>query len=586
MSIRAEDAAAEASRFSLRTSLFGGGDTGAPFTRSVTQYAKPHHQPFVHKSQVQTYGPGMQVAHGNTQSVVSAQPSPQAGFSFNFISSNRASSCTRESDTDLRNRQTQNTLAAIARIADEQRRRGDKATVSNTAAPLPSLGAVRTLPSGYISGGNTRIDSQAEVMRLTATIDALNSKIASQADRLQRTEASLVKANRSITSERATSNARLLKLQNDLKELRAREAAVREAAVTQARQVKQKLDASSSFEASAKRAEEYDAKIQDLSETVKTLTAEKEAEHKKAVELEMQLSASISDARTARGEIDASEVRRTQANETTTRELSQLQASFDASVSENSRLEKQLDAKGIDFEQVRVELDEMISKHADVSAMAMAAQTRLADAEREIDEHKERVCALLAENNKIKESMTSVSLSCPSDDVGTVTCIDANDKGSVLCPVFDPVFATGHMNACNPILSVDKSTGNVIFETKPFPLKSQCSFDARMVHPVTTRISSAMNRLGHGKRVGPVAGINPMNAYRITRAPFDTDAGSTMRVVAGDTAAGAQVPPEVSALIEAVSKDISHACVQSRSRYLKAVGMSDKDIQKEISAYA
>jgi hypothetical protein len=72
-----------------------------------------------------------------------------------------------------------------------------------------------------------------------------------------------------------------------------------------------------------------------------------------------------------------------------------------------------------------------------------------------------------------------------------------------------------------------------------------------------------------------------MSSYRLTRAKLDTGAMGAV-----PTGNGGFIPPDVAALIEAVSKDISDACVRQRHAYLATTGMSDADIQKELSEYA
>jgi DNA repair exonuclease SbcCD ATPase subunit len=212
----------------------------------------------------------------------SPRASPSLALSFNSLTNKgtTAAANPQQAAAAARARSTQETMQAIARIAEQQKMRA--AATGAPPPPMPALGmgaasasSSHTLPSGFIHGGNQRVDAQAEVMRLTATIDTLNAKLASQSERLQRTEASLVRANRAMTSERATSNARLLRMQNEVKDLRAKESTIRENALAQARREVQKTD--SAFTESVKRAEQYEAKMSGLEERVAALSGEKEA---------------------------------------------------------------------------------------------------------------------------------------------------------------------------------------------------------------------------------------------------------------------------------------------------------------------
>jgi hypothetical protein len=481
------------------------------------------------------------------------------------------------SDVEEKNKQTQNTLAAIARIAEEQRRRPDQTLSAAKLSTASMHNSARTLPSGYISGGNQRVDSQAEVMRLTATIDTLNSKMASQSDRLQRTEASLVRANRAITSERAIANARLLKMQNDVKEMRAREASTRESVVLQAQQAQK---SAASFEESAKRAEEYDLKVSKLSNRIQILVDERAASVSQISELEAKLRDSVASDAEARAEINAS-VNVAAKDEDCSEELTRLRTSLDESVTENKKVVTQLAIRDKDYDSVRKELDELTESHKKLSVAATTVQERLGDVERETTQ---RETSLLEENSALRakvEQMSSTSCVYGIADVDEVE--EEATEPFPDSPLEDESIESNVFTSWNASCTTTASGPFVVFEKQPPPLRSHCAADTRMVHPVCSRIASAMHSAGHGKRLGTAAPINPMIGYRITRAPFNTNAVFTSTTETGDAA---QIPAEVAALIEAVSKDISHACVQRRSEYLKAYGMSEKEIQKELSSYA
>jgi hypothetical protein len=123
----------------------------------------------------------------------------------------------------------------------------------------------------------------------------------------------------------------------------------------------------------------------------------------------------------------------------------------------------------------------------------------------------------------------------------------------------------------------------VVFQSPPSKLQSQCAFGAQSQHPVACRMGASMARYGHGKRL-PSCRVNPMSSYRLTRAKLDTGAMGAIGAV--PTGNGGEIPPDVAALIKAISKDISDACIRQRRTYLSTTGMSDEDIQEELSTYA
>ena len=263
MSIRAEEAAAEAQRFSLRTSLFGSGaaPVRAPAVLTSTAVAAPAPAPM----------PPPMPQH--------TLPGPLK-LSFNSLTRSQAT----ENANHEQNLQRQAaTMQAIAKIAEAQKRRNATCMPVVALTQEPS----RTLSSGFIAGGNARVDPTAEVLRLTATIDTLNSKISAQADRLQRTEASLVKSNRAMTSERATANARLLRLQTENNEMKARETTIKEVALSQARLEVQK--SSASFSNSVKRVKDYESNIGELQSNLDSMKLERASAMETVEKLRLKL---------------------------------------------------------------------------------------------------------------------------------------------------------------------------------------------------------------------------------------------------------------------------------------------------------
>jgi len=725
MSIRAEDAAAEASRFSLRTSLFGGGAPDTAPTRAMhasagTAAVAYGHIPQSHQTRqtppqrpvASPFAPAMQTARSAADTMAAPlRAPPTLSLSFNSVIGQRpgghgnavnASSNAHTGAPSANQKSTQATLQAIARIAEEHRLRatatGRMASVAPTIGLGASADATRTLPSGYIHGGNQRVDAQAEVMRLTATVDALNGKLVSQSERLQRTEASLVRANRAMTSERATSNARLLRMQNEVKDLRSRESTVRENALSQARREVQKSDVA--FGESAKRAEVYDAKLSALEERIRTLSGEKTSLSTRVEELVANLEQSAVRVNAEEANLTASAAD-TPGNE---EEMARLSQSVEAASAAKKELAERLSETEARHEAVLLELEEA-RFGADTARAAMAqSHSALEDARQQLrtevgallsrneslqarlDEivsfpivndcdalsHTDGVCDEVKLGEASREDLESQLIALDAQigealselDTGTCSGIEASkcykrtgrltkQRHTIQTaldsrpPLHEDTPQTSHedatvvqtlraeLDASQAGLRVvgaaigfyspedgddwesrqstierwmellkmegeeqhaetgvdsderDGATGTckapaskVLFQSPPSKLQSQCAFGAQSQHPVACRLGASMARYGHGKRL-PSCRVNPMSSYRLTRAKFDTGA-----IGAVPTGNGGGIPPDVAALIEAVSKDISDACIRQRRAYLAKTGMSDAEIQEELSAYA
>ena len=529
MSIRAEDAAAEASRFSLRTSFFGVESTTPQLKFSTSQ---PPPQLTFSTSQPPPQLPQQPPRHAwnlqfqKAEKVSQAQPATNA-LSFNSLMSSK---CNVQNS---QNSQIQSTIAAISMISEKQREK------SALFQMKPDVSAAqdsnRTLPSGYLSGGN---QTRAEVMRLSATIDALNSKISSQTDRLQRTEASLVRANRSMTSERATSNARLLNMQNDMKMLRERAESIREQAIAQTRRESQK--SSISFENSVKLSQQRENAFNELSSRVEELTNERN---------------SLVNAATQ------------SAKESETR-LSSIGT-------ENANLVEKLSTISAQYESTKSQLEQ-----TDSSTLAQSALDIEAKFINEInllkEQNDELQMKIATEGAPPTQTHTPTPTPTPTP---TMFCECENPETTLYnSSEYDHTHDYEDVYKDEDYLR-DKPKQKVLFDKQPQILRSRCPSAA--CHPVTLRISAQMKREGHGTRLG-ISSINPMFQYRLTRATFGS---SKTTMSTGADAAAPPMPEHVRALIEAVSKDISSACIRKRRAYLTAAGVASEEIDSELKTY-
>lgn len=274
MSIRPEDAARQASRFSLRTAFLGSSDVPQPppqqsIAAIPRYYSHQVATPQIPAAAIQTAGtPLLRQAPAVSQS---------QGLTFGSIvgkagiGANGGSSGAPQPNNGMSN----TAVEAMRKIAEIQRMNAtgqneESRPVSFTKS-AHSSNFNRVLQSGYINGGSTNTDASAEIMRLTGLVDSMNGKLVMQSERLQRTEASLVKANRAMTSERATHNGRMLKMQGDLKGLQASEAKLKEKLSSE---TAFKTNKTTSFEEAVRKSEEIDAKLQAYEAQITELTSQ------------------------------------------------------------------------------------------------------------------------------------------------------------------------------------------------------------------------------------------------------------------------------------------------------------------------
>ena len=440
MSIRAEDAAAEASRFSLRTSLFGDGALPqtppraphAPTALTAATAGPPAGASFApHANVIRPLAMAPMTA---TAPTTPAPAGTALTFSFNSINSQRGGAAhQQQQQQQLKAKQTQETLQAIARIAQQQRIQPTPTPMMPTA-PTSAGATARTLPSGFLNGGNQRMDAPAEVMRLAATVDSLNSKLGSQSDRLQRTEASLVRANRSMTSERATANARLLRMQNEVKDLKGREASLRENAVAQARRELRKSD--SAFGESVKRAEEFDAKLTTLQGTIRELTGERDALSNQISGLAVELKQS--NARAAEVETRLAEVPDPSVAEA---KVAAALATLREETTQRKAIDVQLREMEAKHDAVMLQLEEAKAQASTACAEASAARMEVAETAAEAEVHalaraklQDEVTQLLSQKQEIATRLEKemATRACVAGGAAATTHPRVVEAGAVL----------------------------------------------------------------------------------------------------------------------------------------------------------
>jgi len=201
MSVRPQEAAESASRFSLR-SVFG----------SATPTPTPHDSPPTSGDTSFALPPHVQV-HPHAQVQRSAHEP------------------LRMSDEWARRGAT-HAPAAVGVVGGGggfkftlPQMRGPAAPGVRPTAPGTGSNIARSLQAGFVSGGAAQ--TTQETLRLNGVIADLQSKLDSSAERLASAERSIARGNKALATERATYNARLTALSAELKSAKEREVVAR-----------------------------------------------------------------------------------------------------------------------------------------------------------------------------------------------------------------------------------------------------------------------------------------------------------------------------------------------------------------------
>ena len=392
----------------------------------------------------------------------------------------------------------------------------------------PPTNSQRLLPGGFLNGGTVRNDAQAEVLRLSATIEALNSKYSAQSERLARTEASLVRANRAVTSERATSNARLLKLQNELKEMKHKEAKLQETAL--ARRELSKTDVA--FSESAKRAEAMDAELCELRERAAALA-------------------------TARTELLA--------------KVSELSTSLESATQRTATMDAELAAKSSE-----------LLKYQETDAAAALEAMQLNESKRELESKLGLKEDELAATTIQLEELTKryeTEIQTLTDRLNTPPAPPAASTASA-----PPAAFTASSPPAPPIPSILPAAPEPISNpsTASLPTFSYSTdFEDEFDEPQAV-IFHASPRATASSRASLAAHLQ----HRTATFPVPHRQTQRHRVGLVLTGAANEVPPDVAALITAVSKDITAACIDARRQILTREGRDAAEIEAELANYS
>ena len=171
----------------------------------------------------------------------------------------------------------------------------------------------KMLRAGYLSGGSTGGSAGPEIMRLNGVIDDLQTKLRKNAERLATTEQSVARGNAALQSERATSHARIVALAGEVKQAQQREAQVRAEMAAMPKvsdfdkqkfemQARGAVELESKYNDELARAQALEEVLQGLRATHEAQTAEHEALQTRLSQATEQLETALIDAVQAREE--------------------------------------------------------------------------------------------------------------------------------------------------------------------------------------------------------------------------------------------------------------------------------------------
>ena len=569
MSIRPEEAAAEASRFSLRSAILGMSDRAGPASKPTsptqqqlaTASSRLNTQLNPMNSKLMTNArASLQSGQFRAATAIPIQmtmqmpvpaPAPVPAPTQATIQSSALTFGSIVGSNNVHQLKTnapnQHSIQAMNKIAEFQR-----ASVCNHApvAPVNSAStsgalAQRVLKPGYVNGGTVKTESSAELMRLAALVDSLNSKVSSQAERLHKTESSLIRANNAISTERASHNARFVRMQADLKSRKDSEIKLRTYVGELEAISSQKLQ-KISFEDAANQAEQFDQKLSNIETQLCKM-----AEEKNLLANELTKARAMAD--------DAVSV------------LSTERASFS--------------------ELIKAEKDAVASTAAAAEAKMVDLRQQVNEVEgerdllsRHLETHKEHATAQIQD---LEVQCKAAAEEAASAKVSAAEIAETRDR------VQSQIKLSAHLrcqlNEANQTLAALQdakalqSTDMMFFEDDAVDENSAPS-DTANCEPNRVLYGGHHNdrnrKISYRRRSALEAKIAASTSMQpsIARAG---PANDMALIITGATSAS--MDAKVSSLVKSVSMDITDACAHHRRQYLQAMQIPDEEIEKEMN---
>jgi chromosome segregation ATPase len=617
MSIRAEDAAREASRFSLR-SLFVSEESTKSQRNTTAQLnasrAASEAVPAQHYRQLVNTGAVARVSAPRPATPPQVHPNV---LTFGSLVGKPSSSPPFAALVGLNGTQAPpNTRApvvlsptaseAMRKLAELKKQSTETqfmhpVTQGGPRASLPLFNTQkRILGPGFVSGGSSNTDAGAEVMRLSVQIEELTQKVRIQDEKLHKTESSVVNANRTIEKERIESNSRLKSARSYIEDLKKTEAQLNKCCSELTSRLNQRTAApmpisqsSEGFKKSAKRAETFDSKLNAANAQVEALTNEK----KKLIE---QVSNALEKSKDAQSKFESetaalqTRVDEVVASETAARELATAaSAQLTNQDKEINELKQKLTE--VEFlcgkEETETQQPLQTATNNDQLAELDGLKSQLGSAETALSE---AVAARDCAQVQVKELTEELARAVDKTEVLNDTAFALEHEHTMkLTDAKDELLAAKtDLARANEELEIYKSTVNTTakfkFEIIPDVHTVACdlicdevedagetneTFDRACIADPDISCSIARRRM-----------LAAACASNIERAQLNERVDDyELEFVETETGESQEAYKRV---LKSVSMDITKACEQGRAEYLRLLGWDDAKIEEHINGFS
>ena len=503
--------------------------------------------------------------------------------------------------------QAKHALATIL-AAQKAAANGAPPKAAHHPAPRPSSGLPLTTAALAVAphqtphqtpqaaaSGASKLESMGEILRLKSSVEQLEGALATTREKLARTETSLLKANRTLSSERAMSNGKLLHMKGELDKQRqataaANAAAAAAAVVAQQQKLQQPEQpeqqphqlhqpATSPTGADAAKKLDFDAAVRDT-EAQLELKDKIESLQTELVQLTLQRDDATAALETARAAAAAATEQAQAAEAAQTAQAAQHAASVEALEATHATA---LAEHAASVEALEARHAAALTKHV---ASVEASSTDATE-------------ALRLERDALRTELEAAKAAEAAADARAKAACRAHADLMAWSP---PPTDTAHTAYTRTRIE----HGDFLFPPAPSIEPTEAPVEAAVKPPTTTRVVgadeareahacattcgvssssklasliAAQPRDAFGAK--PLIGVHPLNiAAQFPIVPDDaTDATgeATGEATGGD--------PHVNALLNAVSQDVVSACVSKRRSYLSAAGLSTDEIEQEIAAF-
>lgn len=654
MSIRAEEAAREASRFSLRSFFVQEQEPNraktVPTSASSQRYcpvttARTNSvvAPTIASApKVVAAGPGLGAPVRSPATLATAAPfaTPQVvqrapaqvnpgRFTFGSIVGGPSPASGRVPGADAPSRpQLSNTaVEAMRKLAEMQRRSQLDAQTAQTAQTFQSMPGPhvnsqhsRMLAPGFVSGGTLSAESGAEVMRLTAQVENMNQKLRMQDEKLNRTEASLVNANKLREQERMQNNSNMANARAKINELMQNEQKLNKCCEELTARLKQQTPKSISstgdtFESAAKRAEKYDEELSAWKDKVELLSS-------KNADLELKIETTTKNATDAKigFELREKELTETVATATLAKEAAEQLAEMaaknlnkqDTEISElrqklaeceflNSNTEAD-DQSTTAMDSLSTQTDASAIQEIELQTLKTTVSTLQEQLERTNSEHKNELEKFDGINDKLRDALMASESAVQNAEAVEFDCdvklkdmdarlqesqkqlSDATDQLALLQTVSH--VPTKHSFEVRDHHDLHTGCCHSKCEYRADENDEDGSDDDASVEGGATSAQTSVQTSAH-LQDAQIYRVVPRRAMLADACvPFLQSARATFRIHDHEVGIGAHDEQEqMKHILKSVSADITSAAIQMRTRYLKNMGYGEEEILEKMKEF-